>query len=248
MLVVTHWSGDWNRLAADDDRSLASKLILRCPPLKRTELRLTGGDDLTALINAALPELSPEDANYLRTQAEGSPRILKELVQKVCDSPYWMEDNQLSADAKSEIATHHGEVDKWIRERILRHADPRVRQTLALAARQGMEFLVPMVEEAAAELKLDLIPAAPALDQAETNLCAISATNDVEAMFANRAYWNCSRELLGKATPSAVKVGAALSRAAAALQADPLRWRALAPHQQLAVNQMVINVSQEVAP
>ncbi len=161
LIVMTHWTYEWNLHA--DDIGRFSGLIQASTArglMEASIIPLGKLEELRAVLQAAFPGLPDDQSAAILKKAGGNARYLDRLIQLLLTSPALFVAREakgaLHADALDEILSEgfdlHG-----VTRRLFDAAPEEARRAAALASVQGERFLQALVEEVATALNLPQI-------------------------------------------------------------------------------------------
>ena len=195
LLIVTHWEREWD---APVPGSVAAVLSAPSAPRSR-EIRLKPLPDLTPLLEAGLPGLTPAQRAALLTRADGNPRFLGEMILFAAasrglfvggDVTGALTDNGLTRLLARSTNLHDLTATR------LRESPPDVQDAVCLATLQGVEFLDTVLGGTATRLYRDAGAVTAAVGTAERPHAYVRAVDPGVAAFAQRIYFEVASEHL----------------------------------------------------
>lgn len=190
LVIATCWEQEWQRTDAAGVKSLMTADGVECHPLF-----LRRAPDLAEMVRFAFPGLTPSQVTLLLDQADGNPRFLDELLNRLDRAPklFVQRDREgpLTKEGEALIATETFEDAVLDR---LQATPVHVQAALGLASLQGIRFSGRIVEATAQ--RLDLVQTQLGLTEGENPYAFISSEAFDASEFRARAYFEVAKSNL----------------------------------------------------
>lgn len=195
LLLLTHWEREWD---APAPRSVAAVLTAATVPGART-IRLAPVRDLSPMLEAGLPGLTPDQQHALLERADGNPRYLGEMILFASASRglFVRGDvtDAMTGNGLARLLARSTSLHELTAAR-LRDSPPEVQDAVCLASLQGVEFLNSILGGMAERLYRDSGALAAAVGTAERPHAYVRAVDTGVAAFAQRIYFEVAAEHL----------------------------------------------------
>lgn len=198
LLVVTYWENEWRQHNRDAQDTFAPKLTEKMGRCLDT-IFLKPEQNLSALVAAGLPGLSPSQQKLILEKADGNPRLMDEILRHFRSKPRYFERRDVTdaLSTRGEVLLNDSEFDlhDLIFER-LSTANEDMRLDLGLASVQGVRFAERLVTAVRHTLYPQDTGVSDGLDQAIDPYAMVNRHSPDIAEFAQRVYWEVAREQL----------------------------------------------------